>query len=72
MNTIVDIHNSENPVLSEYKDILSAEDLMSIFGVSKNTIYKEIRNGAFGIPTKIGRTYVVPKTNVLNKYFKSF
>ena len=48
-------------ILDSYKDLLSASDLSEIFSVSKQTIYKEIQNGKFGKPIKIGREYKVSK-----------
>ena len=57
-------------LLSEYKDLLTVEDLSKIFEVSKNTIYKEIRSGKFGNPIQIGRAYRVPKLYIIKKFFK--
>jgi len=48
-------------VLDKYRDLLSVEDLTEIFNVSKQTIYKKIREGKFGIPVKIGRAIKIPK-----------
>jgi excisionase family DNA binding protein len=48
---------------------LSAEDLSKILRVSKQTIYKEIRNGKFGKPIKFGREYRIPKIFVVEKFF---
>ena len=50
--------------LDSYKDLLSASDLSEIFGVSKQTIYKEIQNGKFGVPIKIGREYKISKLQI--------
>ena len=55
--------------LDEYKDLLSVQDLMKIFGVSKTTIYKEIKQGKFGTPIQIGRAYKIPKIYIIKKYF---
>jgi predicted DNA-binding transcriptional regulator AlpA len=57
--------------LSEYKDLLSVEDLSKIFDVSKTTVYKSIKSGKFGLPIQIGRSYKIPKIYVLKKYFCS-
>ncbi|MCL2399501.1 MAG: helix-turn-helix domain-containing protein [Defluviitaleaceae bacterium] len=62
-----DTNNSE--ILSGYGDLLSVEDLKSIFGASKQTIYKEIKDGAFGTPIRIGRAYKIPKIYILHRYF---
>lgn len=55
--------------LSRYSDLLSANDLSEIFGVSKQTIYKEMKGGKFGHPIKIGRAYKIPKVYVIRRYF---
>jgi len=34
--------------LDKYPVLFSVKDLMDIFGVNKNTIYKEIQAGRFG------------------------
>lgn len=38
--------------LIKYKDLLSVNDLMEIFNVSKATIYKEIKCDKFGTPIR--------------------
>ena len=58
--------------LSEYKDLLSVQDLMGIFGVSKATIYKEIKQGKFGTPICIGRSFKIPRIYVYNKFFANY
>ena len=58
-----------NNALSEYRDLLSAKDLADIFGVSKQTIYKELKDGKFGTPIQIGRAYKIPKIYVIKKFF---
>jgi len=63
--------NDYTSVLDYYNDLLSAADLTNIFNTTKNTIYKEIRNGKFGEPVKIGRKYVIPKIIVYERFFKA-
>ena len=64
------INNTGNiEVLSNYGDLLNAEDLSEIFDVSKNTIYKSIKDGKFGKPIQIGRAYKIPKMYVINTFF---
>jgi predicted DNA-binding transcriptional regulator AlpA len=58
--------------LSEYRDLLSAADLSEIFAVSIGTIYKEMRNGKFGTPIKIGRAYKIPKIYIIERYFGNY
>jgi predicted DNA-binding transcriptional regulator AlpA len=60
---------SKLSALAEYRDLLSVSDLATIFDVSKQTIYQEMKAGKFGTPIKIGRTYKVPKIFILNKFF---
>jgi len=56
-------------MLNDYKDLLSCKDLAKIFDTTVNTIYKEIQRGKFGTPIKIGRSYKIPKTYILTKFF---
>lgn len=55
--------------LDDYKDLLSVTDLSVIFEVSKQTIYKELKEGKFGVPVQIGRAYKIPKIYIIKKYF---
>ena len=59
-------------MLDKYNDLLSVSDLTEIFGVSKQTIYKNIREGKFGTPIQIGRAFKVPRLYVLNTYFSNY
>ena len=62
--------NMEKPVILEnYKDLLSVKDLSEILSVSKQTAYREIKNGKFGEPLKFGREYRIPKIYILQRYF---
>jgi len=56
-------------MLAEYRDLLSVKDLAEIFEVSKQTIYKEMKDGKFGTPIQIGRAYKIPKIAILKRYF---
>jgi len=58
--------------INECKDLLSVQDLTQIFGVSKQTIYKEIKQGKFGTPICIGRSFKVPRIYVFNKFFANY
>jgi len=51
--------------------LLSVDDLSEIFGVSNQTVYKEIKDGRFGKPIRIGRAYKIPKIFVVTKFFTS-
>ena len=64
-----EVYMTRTAALAEYKDLLSVKDLSAIFGVSAQTIYKEIRNGKFGDPIRIGRTYKIPKIHILERFF---
>ena len=57
-------------ILGRYRDLLGVEDLSEIFGVSRQTIYKEMKEGKFGNPIQIGRAYKIPKLYILQRYFK--
>ena len=61
-----------NNALSNYGDLLNVEDLSAIFEVSKNTIYKSVKDGKFGTPIQIGRAYKIPKTYIIKKFFKNY
>lgn len=54
--------------LRKYKDLLSVHDLSEIFGVSENTIRKEIKNGKFGKPICIGRAFKVPRKLIIDNF----
>ena len=56
--------NNSSTQLVNYPDLLSASQLSEIFSVSKQTIYKEIQNGKFGTPIKIGREYKISKLQI--------
>jgi predicted DNA-binding transcriptional regulator AlpA len=58
--------------MDKYRDLLSVADLIDIFGVSKQTIYRELHDGAFGEPIRMGRAYKVPKMYVYNKFFRNY
>ena len=58
--------------LDKYHDLLSVEDLMEIFAVSKNTIYKEIKAGKFGKPICIGRAFKIPRLYIYNKFIMNY
>jgi predicted DNA-binding transcriptional regulator AlpA len=61
-----------NKCLEEYKDLLSTKDLAVIFGVSEQTIYKEIKQGKFGKPFQIGRAFKIPKVYIIEKYIANY
>ena len=58
-------------VLAGYKDLLSVDDLCRIFGVSRQTIYKEIRRGKFGEAVQNGRSCRFPKARIVQKFFQA-
>jgi len=58
--------------LENYKDLLSVKDLTEIFGVSKQTIYKNIKEGKFGTPIKIGLAFKIPRMYIWNNFFSNY
>jgi predicted DNA-binding transcriptional regulator AlpA len=58
--------------LERYPDMLSVKHLTEIFGVSKQTIYKEMRDGKFGKPIFIGRSYKIPRIYIWEKFFENY
>ena len=65
-------NSTESAALSEYRDLLSVADLAKIFEVSKQTVYKEIKDGKFGTPIQIGRAFKVPKIFVIDRFFRNY
>ena len=57
------------PILEGYRDLLDVNDLVKLFQVSKQTIYREIKNGKFGTPICIGRAIKIPKIYLARRYF---
>jgi excisionase family DNA binding protein len=58
-------------MLAEYRDLLSVKDLAEICEVSRQTIYKEMKDGKFGTAIQIGRAYKIPKISILKRYFNA-
>jgi len=58
--------------LGQYGDLLSAQELSEFLGISKQTIYKEIKMGKFGEPLKFGRTYKIPKIYIQQRYLGGY
>jgi len=56
-------------LLEHYGDLMSVRDLASFLGVSRQTVYGELRSGKFGRPLKFGREYRVPKAYIQQRYF---
>jgi len=59
-------------ILDHYGDLLTVEDLSNFFGVSKQTVYKEIREGKLGKPLRFGREYRIPKVHIINNFMQGF
>lgn len=57
--------------LSEYKDLLTTQDLCKVFGVSKVTIYNEIKKGTFGTPLVISNIKYFPKIFILKNFLNA-
>jgi predicted DNA-binding transcriptional regulator AlpA len=62
-------HIQNIDILTEYNDLLTVADLSKIFRTSKQTVYKEMKNGKFGEPIQIGRSFLIPKVVILSKFF---
>ena len=58
--------------LSQFGDLLTIKDLCEIFSISKQTVYKEIKSGKFGIPLKFGREYRIPKIYIIERYLQGY
>ena len=55
--------------LSEFSDLMTVADIAKLFRISKQTVYKELRNGRYGATIKMGRAYFIPKTQILSMFF---
>jgi len=58
--------------LEHYPDLLSVQDLSEILGISKQTVYKEIKKGTFGNLRKWGRVYRIPKLYIINNFILGY
>ena len=54
--------------LDHYGDLLSVTDLSNFLGISKQTVYKEIKDGKFGEPIKFGREFRVAKVYIVERF----
>jgi excisionase family DNA binding protein len=52
--------------------MLSVDDLAEIFGVSNQTIYKALKDGKFGNPIQMGRSYKIPKIYIIQKFITEY
>ena len=69
----IDVAVTENvATLDKYGDLLSAQELSEILGVSKQTTYKEIKKGTFGNPWVFGREYRIPKAYIIEKFLNGY
>ena len=64
--------NPKTPLLENYGDLLSVGDLSEFLGMSKQTIYSEIKLGKFGKPLKFGREYRIPKIYIATRYLSGY
>jgi len=58
--------------LDNYGDLMTVGELSAFLGVSKQTIYGEIKRGKFGEIIRFGRTYFVPKAYISQRYLSGF
>jgi len=61
---------SKPTTLDYYGDLLTVTDLSNFLGISKQTIYKEIKDGKFGKPIKFGREFRIPKVFIVEKFIQ--
>ncbi|MCL2199097.1 MAG: hypothetical protein FWB80_09255 [Defluviitaleaceae bacterium] len=69
---IIPMSQKDKSTLNNYGDLLSVSDLVDLFGVSRQTIYKEIMQRKFGNPICIGRAFKIPKIYLWNKFFANY
>ena len=58
--------------LDNYGDLMTAGELSAFLGISKQTTYKEIKQGSFGVPLRFGREYRIPKVYITQRYLGGF
>jgi len=58
--------------LDHYGDLMFARDLSEFLGISKQTVYSEIKDGKFGKPLKFGREYRIPKIYIMTRYLNGY
>jgi len=61
-------NTTKTKTLKNYGDLLTVDDLSNFLGISKQTVYKEIKAGKFGTPFKFGRVYKIPKAYIQQRY----
>lgn len=59
----------EIPLLQEFDDILTFQEVKSVLKIGRNKCYKLLQDGVIG-SIKIGSTYRIPKANIV-KFLKS-
>ena len=69
---MIDCIKTKTPTLENYGDLLSVSDLSEFLGISKQTVYGEIRAGKFGEPLKFGREYRIPKIYIAQRYLLGY
>jgi excisionase family DNA binding protein len=60
----MDNNTVNNGIFSNYPDVVDVEQLSEMLGISTKTAYKLLQDGSIQ-HIKIGRTYKIPKINVL-------
>jgi len=63
---------SKSNTLDNYGDLLTVKELSEFLGISKQTVYGEIKMGKFGIPIRFGRSYRIPKKYIAQRYLGGF
>jgi len=55
--------------LSEFNDLMTVSDIAKLFRISNQTVYKELKKGRFGATVKMGRAYLIPKSQIISIFF---
>lgn len=50
--------------INDYPDVLKPEDVMTILGIGKNTVYRMLKSGELK-SIKVGKQYRIPKKYLL-------
>ena len=67
---MIDAHALYRVVFTDYPDVLDVKQVSELLGVSTKTVYHLLNTGSIA-SLKVGRSFRVPKVNVM-KYAKIF
>lgn len=63
MNTTTNTNNYDN-LFSEYKDVVTIQDITQMLGIGKGTVYNLLRNKKIK-SIQLNRKYIIPKKSII-------